>query len=128
MSILWSDKSECKYWDKKAPTKTICGGSECGDGRCDPGEECDSDCKKESSESICGDGKCDPGENCFDDCGTKEPSKGGQEKNNTSIASKCGNNICEPGEMGVCHDDCGEAPKDPFSGFIAWLFSLFGWN
>ncbi|MFK7989701.1 MAG: hypothetical protein AB8I08_27025 [Sandaracinaceae bacterium] len=64
----------------------------CGDGRCQPPEDCDtcpSDCG-----SCCGDGRCAPPEDCNScptDCG-----------------SCCGDGRCAPPEdCNTCPDDCG---------------------
>lgn len=76
----------------------------CGDGSCDPGENCGScpgDCGK-CPEDPCGDQRCDQakGETCAtcpQDCGA---------------CPKCGDGLCEaPSETcGLCPQDCGPCP------------------
>jgi hypothetical protein len=77
--------------------------AECGNGKCELGEEgwC-SDC------SMCGNGICEPGEEWWwcSDCpmcgnGICEP---GEEGWCPDCQPMCGNGICEPGEEGWCSD------------------------
>ena len=81
----------------------LCGESSvCGDGTCDAGESCDSDCT-----AVCGDGSCDPGEGagCPSDCGT-DP--GGVPAEWTCDPSYFGTlDGCDCG-CGVFDPDCGE--------------------
>jgi uncharacterized protein YkwD len=73
----------------------------CGNGLCEPGEDCAScvaDCG--SCSAVCGNGLCEPGEDCAScvaDCGTCPP--------------VCGDGTCDAGEAcDVCIADCGECP------------------
>jgi len=75
--------------------------SDCGDGTCDPGEECScpADCgSPPSTETNCTDGSdndCDGTSDCADiDC-------------NQDPACKCGNGMCDTGEdCNSCSEDC----------------------
>ena len=77
-------------------------GSFCGDGVCQDTEfpdTCPEDCGSAPAD-YCGDGFCtiDTGENtvsCPQDCG---------------VGFICGDGVCEPGEEGVCPEDCGIEP------------------
>ena len=76
-----------------ASTSGCAGNSNCGNGKCDPGEtssNCPGDCVK----ATCGNGKCETGEtptSCAKDCG----------------GPVCGNGVCETGESTLtCKQDC----------------------
>lgn len=78
----------------------------CGNGRSDPGEECDGDpsCTPECLSAVCGNKRLDSGEEC------EPPSSG--ECSSTCLNLGCGNGRldldeeCEPPGMGTCGDDC----------------------
>jgi len=101
--------------DNDCDTYTDCDDSDCdldpacscGNGTCDPGEDCHTcseDCISRTSPPkfayCCGDGTCEGAENetnCAVDCG------GG---------SYCGDETCDPGEDQCnCPDDCGTPPS-----------------
>ncbi len=76
---------------------------QCGNGTCDPGEDCNScleDCIFKKNQYCCGDGTCEGIEdsiNCAIDCG------GG---------SYCDDGTCDPGEDQCnCPQDCGTPPS-----------------
>lgn len=88
-------------------------GSGCGDGICQPQEDCES-CESDCGgcgESFCGDGTCEEGiedcDSCDADCGSCE--------------SNCGDGICDPvtescescdQDCGDCSPTCGDASCD----------------
>jgi hypothetical protein len=76
----------------------LCGPQDCGDGTCQPEEDCANcpgDCG--ACPNLCGDGTCQPQENCRScaaDCGLC-----------------CGNGLCEADEdCTSCAADCGQCP------------------
>jgi hypothetical protein len=78
-------------------------GPECGDGACDPGEDCGS-CSEDCGPcTSCGNGTCDPNEDCAScegDCGA---------------CPSCGDGVCgnTPGEAcDTCPSDCGSCCGD----------------
>ncbi|MHC5091204.1 MAG: CE1 family esterase, partial [Planctomycetota bacterium] len=85
------------------------GGSYCGDGTCDPGEDqcnCSDDCgTPPATETVCDDGiddDCDGYTDCDDiDCDSDPACQ----------SSYCGDGTCDPGEDPCnCSDDCGTPP------------------
>ena len=85
----------------KASGCTNGGGSQCGDGICEPGEAsaCPADCG--GTGPVCGDGVCEEGEDaasCVMDCG--------------SVGPICGNGLCQFGEDAKnCATDCQGGPN-----------------
>ncbi len=103
------DGSGTRFKPSVAVTVTQGGGSFCGDGTCDAGEDqcsCPSDCgNPPGSETNCTDGvdeDCDGATDCNDaDC-SGDPA---------CVASFCGDGTCDAGEDECsCSSDCGNPP------------------
>lgn len=96
---IWEAGEECDGEDAAA-CPGLCQAdctcpAECGDGACQPSEDCDT-CPEDCGPcGVCGDGNCGPGEdceNCEQDCGP---------------CPVCGDEICEEGEdCETCPEDC----------------------
>ncbi|GAB4509594.1 MAG: hypothetical protein Tsb0020_26210 [Haliangiales bacterium] len=91
------------------------GGPTCGDGVCEPGEDCETcpeDCGECPPPPVCGDGVCEPGEDCEtcpEDCG--------------ECGGECVHDLCDEGEpLDPACDQCAAdvCAADGFCCEVAW--------
>lgn len=104
------------------------GGSVCGNGTCEAGEDstsCVSDCSaSDGTNSVCGNGTCEVGEtetSCMKDCKVDE-----------DTGPTCGDHVCDSGEVAaICPADCkfsdnGDGTVSDNTSGLVWLKCTLG--